>query len=180
MTTQRLKKKAGRRLSQDQQHRLVELGFVWDPFEAIWEEQFAALAQYKTQHGDCNVPQGWLENLTLGTWVSTQRGEQRKGRLTDEQQRRLEALGFVWDSLEAIWEEQFAALAQYKTQHGDCNVPRHWPEQHGLGSWVTRQRQEKKTGGLSLDRQRRLDALGFVWSRQAPKKKNPPGKNPST
>ena len=176
---QRGKKKAGR-LSQDQQRRLAELDFVWDPAEAIWEEQFAALAQYKAQHGDCNVPRHWPQKRGLGNWVGTQRGRKKAGRVSQDRQRRLVELGLVWDPLETTWDKQFAALAQYKAQHGDCNVPRHWPDQHGLGSWVHNQRQEKKTGGLSLDRQRRLDALEFVWSRQAPKKAGPRGKKPST
>jgi hypothetical protein len=153
---------------------------VWDPAEAAWEEQFAALAQYKVQHGDCNVPQRWPELLKLGIWVGNQRREKKAGHMSRDRQRRLAELGLVWNPEEARWEEQFAALAQYKAQHGDCNVPRHWPDQHGLGSWVHNQRQEKKTGGLSLDRQWRLDALEFVWSRQAPKKAALRGKKPST
>jgi superfamily II DNA or RNA helicase/uncharacterized protein (DUF2384 family) len=176
---QRRRKKAGH-MSRDRQRRLAELGLVWNPEEARWEEQFAALAQYKAQHGDCKVPTRWPDDPALGSWVTMQRQVRKNDQLSAERQRRLDARGFVWDPAEAQWEEQFAALVQFKAQYGHCNVPRHWPDQHGLGSWVHNQRQEKKTGGLSLDRQWRLDALEFVWSRQAPKKAGPRGKKPST
>ena len=170
VTTQRGEKKAGR-LSQDRQRRLAELGFVWDTYEAGWEEQFAALAQYKTQYGDCNVPQGWREQRGLGAWANTQRRMKRAGRLGFDRQHRLEALGFVWDPYEAVeanWEEQFAALAQYKAEHGHCNVSKERPENPKLGRWVSEQRRYKET--LSPERRARLEELGFVWTRQQTKK----------
>ena len=42
------------------------------------------------------------------------------------------------------WPENFARLAAYKNKHGDCNVPRHWPEDPQLGDWVRRQRKRKR------------------------------------
>jgi uncharacterized protein (DUF2384 family) len=163
VSRQRNKKKAGH-LSQDRQQRLAALGFVWDPAEADWEEQFAALVQYKAQHGDCNVPMGWSEQRGLGHWVKTQRKKKKKGHLSQDCQQRLDELGFVWVSAEAFWEEQFAALAQYEAQHGDCNVPQDWSENQTLGKWVTRHRVDKKAGRLSQDHQQRLDELDFVWN----------------
>ena len=154
-------------LSETRKHRLEELGFEWGPRDAAREEQFAALAQYKAQHGDCNVLRDWTENPTLGLWVSTQRTRHRKGRLTVDRQRRLTELDFVWNpakldhSTTQIWEEQFAALAQYKAQHGDCNVPRDWPENPSLSYWVGTQRSIREA--LPPEQRARLDALGFVW-----------------
>jgi hypothetical protein len=78
------------------------------------------------------------------------------------------------------WDNQFAALVQYKAQYGDCNVPQDWSEPHGLGSWVSDQRRHKKAGRLSPDHQRRLVALGVEWTRQATGKAGLRGKKPST
>ncbi|MBM3773454.1 MAG: helicase, partial [Acidimicrobiia bacterium] len=60
-------------------------------------------------------------------------------------------------------EERFAELVAYKTQHGDCHVPRGYPENPALGSWVMTQRTAKRAETLSEERIARLDALGCVW-----------------
>ena len=56
-----------KRLSAERIARLEAIGFVWDRFEAAWEESFAELLAYKEANGDCNVPQG----SSLGGWVAT-------------------------------------------------------------------------------------------------------------
>ena len=55
------------------------------------------------------------------------------------------------------------SLGQYKRAHGDCNVPRDWPEDPHLGSWIRRQRNARKANRLEQGRIERLDKLGFVW-----------------
>ena len=37
-----------------------------------WDEMFGRLVAYKHQHGDCLVPQKYIDKQ-LGSWVSTQR-----------------------------------------------------------------------------------------------------------
>ena len=58
----------------------------------------------------------------------------------------------------------FALLVKYKERKGDCNVP--WGHQEDgikLGSWLQNQRQKKKNGRLSADREGKLCTLGVVW-----------------
>ena len=101
--------------------RLNALGFVWNPQDAAWEEMFEELNAYKETHdGDCNVPTRWPENPQLGSWVTKQRA---KGNLSEERVQRLNALGFVWNALDAAWEEMFEELKAYKKIKGHCNVP---------------------------------------------------------
>ena len=64
---------------------------------AAWEERFAELVAYQTQHGHCRVSFGYPENPALGLWVSTQRVEKRAGTLSEERIARLDALEFVWE-----------------------------------------------------------------------------------
>jgi hypothetical protein len=61
------------------------------------------------------------------------------------------------------WSERFDELVQYKVQHGDCNVPTRWPDNRGLGVWVSNQRQLKKQGKLKPERKRMLNEIGFNW-----------------
>ena len=154
-------------ISADRIARLEVLGFEWDPLTAAWEKNFAALAAYKDQYGDCRVTGGWAENPSLGVWVSTQLSAYSAAPPTISADRiaRLNALGFDWDRLAAVWEENFAALAVYKDQYGDCRVPQRWAENPSLGSWVSTQRQAYSAAPpmISADRIARLNALGFEW-----------------
>jgi hypothetical protein len=100
--------------------KLEALGFAWalsaatmskhqsegQRNDASWEAQLAKLKKYTREHGDCNVPQGWAEDLRLGRWVMSQRaykkaldrGDTRPG-ITAAQVAKLEAIGFAWKVL---------------------------------------------------------------------------------
>ena len=156
---QRHARKIGRH-SAERIARLDALGFVWGPKKAVWEDKFSRLVAYKAQHGDCNVPRFYDPDTHLGTWCAVQRHAKKIGRHSAERIARLDALGFVWEPMGTMWEDNFNRLAAYKAQHGNCNVPK---GRRGLWSWCTQQRKEKKSGTLSVERTARLDALGFVW-----------------
>ena len=107
--------------------RLDEIGFVWDPLEEAWEEGFAALKNFKAREGDCNVPKLHMEGtFKLGQWVGVRR--QRRDTMPAARRHRLDAIGFIWDTLESRWEEGFAALMTFKTREGDCCVRRGFVE----------------------------------------------------
>jgi len=93
--TQR-KTKGDGTLNEDRLQKLNEIGFVWDPFEAAWEEKFAVLLEYKKIHGNCNVPQKWSSNPSLGKWVSDQRKKWREKKLSNVHIDRLNEIGFDW------------------------------------------------------------------------------------
>jgi superfamily II DNA or RNA helicase len=83
------------KLTKNQVSRLDSLGFSWDPRADQWEKSFEVLRKFQSQEGHCRVAQGRIfDGLDLGTWVSSQRA--KKSRLTPEQKRRLESLGFIW------------------------------------------------------------------------------------
>eukprot|EP00980_Cylindrotheca_fusiformis_P007464 scaffold1538_cov109-Cylindrotheca_fusiformis.AAC.6 len=59
-----------------------------------------------------------------------------------------------------IWESRFQELVDWKNKHGHCEVPQ---KNGSLGRWVHRQRENKHKNNLSLDRETKLNELGFVW-----------------
>ena len=65
--------------------------------EIVWEEIVRRLVAYKTQHGNCNVPQRYSDQQ-LGAWVNTQRKAKKRGKLLPERERRLTEVAFVWRS----------------------------------------------------------------------------------
>lgn len=131
------------------------------PREVAWEKGFAALKQFKAREGHCRVPRGHQEGIfKLGTWVVNQRN--RRGALSIERRRRLDAIKFAWALDRNPWENGFAALNEFKAREGHCLVPNEHEEgTFNLGRWVTRQRIKKDT--LSFECRRRLESLGFVW-----------------
>lgn len=132
-----------------------------------WSDRLAELAVYAQQHGDCNVPKA---AGPLGRWVARQRELARKDVLSHERCQQLNALGFVWNTNEAAWEIKFAELVDWVEREGRRGYGRREgacvPIASGdLGVWVAKQRQLKRKGKLSPDREKRLDDVGFVWGK---------------
>jgi predicted GNAT family N-acyltransferase len=148
-------------LSPGQIQRLDQLGFIWNPLDAAWESNFAALAKFHTREGHCRVAKTYKEGeLKLGAWVNKQRS--RRDTLSLQRIQRLEQLGFTWDTHDAAWESNFAALAKFHAREGHCRVAQQY-QQDGLnlGRWISKQR--SKRDKLSPEQIQRLDKLGFSW-----------------
>ena len=156
-----VQRKAKNSISEVRRKQLAALGFVWDPFSSAWEEGFAALKQFSKREGHCQVPKRHTEDgFILGQWIASQRS--RRGKLSPDRRERLDAIGFVWDSLSAQWEEGFVSLQKYYKREGNCLVPaKHIEREYKLGRWVSYQRKAKDS--MSAERRQRLAALGFVW-----------------
>jgi Helicase associated domain len=87
-----------------------------------WERGFAALCRFRKREGHCWPSRHHMEgNFPLGDWVSSRR--YRKDVLPLERKRRLDAIGFVWDWRDHLWEQGFAALLKFKRREGQCCVP---------------------------------------------------------
>ena len=161
VSRQRTTKKKGQ-LDDDKIKRLEELGFVWDPRQQAWEDQFQEMVAYKHEYGNCLVPKGRGENKVLASWVNFQRTTKKKDKLDADKIKRLDELGFVWEPDQQAWEDRFQELVAYKREHGDCLVPRKGGNLQ-LGLWVSKQRGLKRRDKLDADKIKRLDELGFVW-----------------
>ena len=163
---QRRAKKKGK-LSLDRQHRLEEVGFEWYLGSQPWDESFQLLLAYKAEHGNVRVRSAYKtpDEFPLGVWVRGQRRAKKKGKLSLDRQHRLEEVGFEWYVGPQPWDESFQLLLAYKAEHGNVRVPNAYktPDEFPLGKWVSRQRTAKKKGKLSLDRQHRLEEVGFEW-----------------
>ncbi|GKY95090.1 hypothetical protein MPSEU_000473000 [Mayamaea pseudoterrestris] len=184
-----------------------------------WETMFQQLLDYRQMYGDCLVPSRWEKNPKLGKWIETQRYEHTKlqrssaeitegtdggvtfkastPRLTEERIRRLESVGFEWRVKQKMkryyqrqWDVMFDRLLLFKKQTGHTCVPKRYPPDTKLGTWMHTQRiqwkkQVGKVDGASSDsaddlnkrstdedmsfrltdeRRRRLEEIGFVWS----------------
>jgi uncharacterized protein YjiS (DUF1127 family) len=148
------------KLSDDRRTKLDDLGFSWS-VGRTWDENFHLLAEYKEKDGDCNVPQKYKQDPTLGRWVDKLR--QTKDNLSDEQCAKLDDLGFAWinEQFDNRWEEMFTCLQRYAGENGgDCNMSKN-DANYELCLWISKQRQRKPL--LSKERRSKLDDLGLTW-----------------
>ena len=150
------------RLSPAKIARLDKLEFLWDTAERDWEQKFQELAAYKQHFGSLDISRPGLY-ARLSAWCTSQRAAYRKGELSNERIVRLEALGFLWDPINDVWEQRFQELVAYGNRFGSCRVPVGWSENPSLAVWCSHQRQTYKEGKLSPERTTKLADLGFVW-----------------
>eukprot|EP00956_Cyclotella_meneghiniana_P017904 scaffold29479_cov21-Cyclotella_meneghiniana.AAC.1 len=160
-------------------------------YARMWDRKFALLQSYINDNGhtppyDYKVKDG-DEEIALGEWVHEQRKQKNKNTLSSERQQRLDSIGFVWNpsrrgylysqstKFTREWDRKFALLESYKNDNGHTRVPYNYKvldggEEIALGCWVTNLRREKRNKdkgakkGLSLERQERLDSIGFIWN----------------
>ncbi len=155
------------RLSPDRVTRLEAVpGWEWDPDGAAWERFFRRLVAFAETHGHTAVPQQFVDgDVHLGRWLANQRTAFTAGRLDQDRIDRLAALpGWTWTPRETAWEERLARLRRFIEREGHANVVgSEAHEDFKLGTWVQRQRQAYRTGGLALDRVRRLEEVPGWW-----------------
>lgn len=166
---------------EERKQALEKIGFKWvtsNLNEALWQQRYHDLLEFKRQKGHCDVPHRYASNLSLGEWVSTQRREFKKkcngwsSCLTEQRIQSLNKVGFQWimkKENDVIWKQRYESLLQFKRQYGHCNVPQRYPENDTLGKWVATQRREYrkrydgKTSHLSQSRLEALEKIDFQW-----------------
>lgn len=155
-------------LTQQQIERLDSIGMVWETrSETAWARGLKAARRYRQQYGDLQVPSAYkdADGFALGNWIRNTRSRFGSGGLKESQIRELDALGMVWNSIDAKWESCYAEAALYCEKHGSLNLAPKYVSPSGirLGAWVENQRAYYLKGELSDDKIRRLEALGMLW-----------------
>jgi hypothetical protein len=140
-----------------------------------WNERFCGLQAFRMSKGHCLVPHSLPENHVLSQWVKTQRYQYKlkqgwkRSTLTDERQGKLEALGFIWDSHRAVWEEKFKDLCLFREKHGHSNVPSKFHDK-SLAIWVKCQRRHNKLflkgqkSAMNVERVEKIGLIDFIWN----------------
>jgi len=172
---QRRLKKNGE-LRADREQRLEDLGVVWDVNAHQWDEMFSHLCDFAKRESHCDVPNNYkarvveddesdddVVTINLGIWLQTQRHCKREGTLDPRREKRLAKLGVEWEFY-AKWDEMYELLIRYQEREGDCLVPQnHKEDGKNLGIWMNNQRSRKKTGSLTDQQCKDLEAIGVVW-----------------
>ena len=165
-------------ISQSQVDKLDRIGMVWSAvLQNKWLRNYELAKGYYEKHGSLIIPhdfeatvkdsRGQDVKIKLGIWISGQRDSYAKGRLSDEQKKRLEEIGMSWDRFDEKWEKGFSYTKRYYEEYGDINfVPVKFEyDGFNINRWLHTQRNRYKDGKLSQDRIDRLNNLGLKWSK---------------
>ena len=161
------------KLDGDRIERLDRIGMIWEErSSADWEEVYAALREYREEHGDLDVPAGYetASGLKLGRYVSALRSRRARGGAEPDEERirQLDALGMIWDKADRQWERYYQGCAAYYREHGTLRMESDYVSSDGLklGAWLYRQRRARSGRGparLTGDQIRRLNEIGMEW-----------------
>ena len=140
------------------------------PGSRNWRIRREELAAFERKHGHCRVSALSKNRAGLYRWVCAQRLRRSLGKLSQEQIRSLDELGFSWDGQsktqrdnQARWDAMYEVLAAYQRTHGHCRIPCSTGEHARLCTWLAAQRDARRNRRLSAERVRRLSQLGIAW-----------------
>jgi len=158
--------------------------------DSLWNLKFEAMLKYKSECGNCNVPQKYKctistgEVVCLGKWVSAQRAEKRKNSLRPDRYEKFQKLVnegvFEWEPSAddgKKWQLRFEALVQYAKQKGNCNLPKSIEVTLSDGSkcnlynWLqfelsNRRKQKLKKDREQLFQENLIDKGYLVWDKK--------------
>lgn len=131
---QRTKKRKGQ-LKPDREALLNEIDFIWELRGQTFYEFYERLEEFKKKHGHLNIPAFNTEDKKLGRWVNVFRVALKKGkqkedgsiyysgyRITKEQMKMLDDIGFKRSAVKNAWNNNFPKLLKYYNKHGNTNI----------------------------------------------------------
>ena len=155
---------------------LDKIDMIWDVREYRWNKSYDAAAAYYEMHGDLDMPHNYVDEngICLATWLRNQKnafnGKTNASPLTQEQIRKLEALGVQWtNKYEDRWQKWYGLAELYYKEHGNLKVgTTYCVNGEALGKWLhairlTRKAPETSNRKLTEERIRQLDAIGMDW-----------------
>lgn len=141
-----------------------------DALTATWDMYYASAKQYYKENGNLEVPARYIteEGYALGSWLNNQKAIRKGtlvGKLTEDQVRKLDSIGMIWDSLDYFWEQNFKLAKEYYLTYGNLVIPTNYKSTDGkhLGNWILRQRQLYKSNSLTDEQIKKLDSIGMDW-----------------
>ncbi|MGW5330897.1 Helicase associated domain protein [Streptomyces sp. NPDC004014] len=165
---------AAGRMAAERAADLDQLGMVWDPTDAAWEENLSAARAYFAETGTLAAPvTATALDKPVGQWLANCRKRGGLGKNQAVAQRRAAQLAAIdpdWNpgapglGWTIDWQRQYAAVAGLVASGAGLEeiVPGVTAEAVDVGRWLQRQRQHVVWQGLKPGQRERLSSLGVT------------------
>ena len=162
------------KLSKDRISQLELLStWEWDIIEARWQNCYDNIKKYIIENNTiCSTHYITDDGLHLGSWLSVQRINFRKAKLSNEKIDLLELLpNWEWNILQAPWHEGYDHLKSYIEENDQICVKSYITDNgFALGSWVKNQIKNYNRNGLTKENINLLEKLpNWSWDRNSSK-----------
>lgn len=160
-----------KKLPQDRADKLNEIGFPWDIRESNWLTAYGELAELTQLLGHFPKKSEFKGGKEyLSAWLNGQRMAYRSGTLEQDKAQKLISLGCKMKiNSTSSWDERFEQLKKFVEQNGrfpaneDNKTSK---ELKALNTWQNSQRNAFLGGKLTDEHKKKLDPIGFAWSKQ--------------
>ncbi len=144
-----------------------------------WDEWFKIAEDYFLEYGNLEVSSSFIteKGYRLGEWIGRQRrvyasmmqpdkyNRYSAGRaLTDEEIKKLESIGMIWNVLDNSWNKMYKLAQEYFYEKGNSMIPLSYlaPSGETLGRWVQKQRLLYRRGRLREERVAKLRKINMI------------------
>ncbi len=139
-------------LSIDQEKRLEKLNWI-TAVNLLWETKYNLFMAFIEKHKIYPTP---VTDKSICNWVSTQRILKKQNKLNHDREAKLEAIGFIWNAVDTVWDNTCDRLIQWINTHK--RPPKHTTERCAK-RWYVEQKKRKKAGLLSKRKEQKLDKV---------------------
>jgi Helicase associated domain len=128
----------------------------------VLRNHYDKMMDYKAEYGHPNIP------LPEGKGLDTLRRLQIQNKLSENEVKLLECIGFRFHSLEDVYDyadfdDMFTKLLLYRDKAGDVSPPKKYKHDPELGAWVTGIRRRGETN-IQKEHLDRLNSIEFQWT----------------
>ena len=168
----------------EKENLLLQIGMRFETKEknnTSWEEMYTLSKVYYETYGGLEIPRGFKtfngkdedkNGFALGMWINGQRQSKKNRTLSSERENLLLQIGMRFDNKKntMLWEEWYNLSKVYYEVYGNLEIPAKFKTFDGkdydengaaLGRWINGQRQNKKNGALSSERENLLLQIGM-------------------
>ena len=159
------------KLTKEQTSLLNAINFCWNAikihrvFPGNFEKYFASIQEYYEKHGDCNIPQLYVNERGEKVGLYATRIREMKNTFNKKQIERLNGIHFIWayKNKRMNFEEFCSRYQEYEQRVGHKYVPNRYIEPDGIrfGQMCRNIRDGRRK--TTPEQKARLDEIGFVW-----------------
>lgn len=158
-----------KKLSEERIILLEKIGMVWDPAKDTWDEMYKIAKQYFKENNNLNIPNEFFyKNVSLGSWIKTQRQNYKQKFLKEDQINKLNEIGMEWDPIRNqnfIWDKNYNTVLEFYNKYKHLYIPTNYISKDGIniGRWLYDQKLKYNKNKLIEYRKNKLDALDKTW-----------------